>query len=162
MAEVVIRFGSDEAEYLTLTVHGRNRPQDTDYWGGNFLWCTAEVSAGAFRGLVSNVLRNEDLARFLSWLEAQFQRLDGEALLDTLDGWLDVRVICAARGQVEVRGQLCDAPLGGNTLEFRLTFDQTYLPPMIAQVRAAVEAFPVVGEKPGEPGAHMGGHVSPG
>lgn len=151
MAEAVIRFGGAEAEYLTLTVHGRSRPQDTDYWDGNFLWCTAEVSAGAFRGSVSNVLRNEDLARFLSWLEALYQRLDGEALLDTLDGWLDVRVICAARGQVEVRGQLCDDPVGGNQLEFRLALDQTFLPPLIAQVRSAVEAFPVVGQRQAEP-----------
>jgi hypothetical protein len=64
-----------------------------------------------------------------------------------------VRVICAGRGQVEVRGQLYDGSVGGNQLEFRLAVDQTYLPPLIAQVRAAVEAFPVVGQRPAEPGA---------
>src|SRR5688572_27652939 len=106
MAEVVIHFGGEGAEYLTLTVHGRNRPADTDYWDGNFLWCTAEVAAGVFRGSVSNVLRNEDLLRFLPRLEDLYRRLDGEALLDTLEGWLDVRVIGDGRGQVEVRGQL--------------------------------------------------------
>jgi hypothetical protein len=86
-AESVIRVGGPEAEYLTLMVHGRNRPQDTEYWDSKFPWCTAEVSAGAFCGSVSNVLRNEALARLLSWLEALSQQLDGEALLDTLNDW---------------------------------------------------------------------------
>jgi hypothetical protein len=144
MEEVVIRFGGADAEYLTLTVHGRNRPQDTDYWDGNFLWCTAEVAVGAFRGLVSNVLRNEDLHRFLPWLEELYWRLEGAAHIDTLDGWLDVRVIGTGRGRVEVHGRVCDDPHGGNQLEFRLALDQTYLPPIIAQVRATLKAFPVV------------------
>jgi hypothetical protein len=148
MSEHLIHFGSAEAESLALKVHGRNRPQDNDYWDGNFLWCTAEVLAGGFRGSISNVLRNEDLIRFLSRLEVLYQRLDGEALLDTLDGWLDVRVIGVGHGQMEVRGQLCDDPVGGNTLEFRLDLDQTFLAPLIEQVRAAVNAFPVVGQRP--------------
>ena len=150
MAEAVIRFGCAEAEYLTLTVHGRSRPQDTDYWDGNFLWCTAEVAAGAFRGSVSNLLRNEDLLRFLPQLEALYQRLDGEALFDTLDGWMDVQVVGVGRGQIEVRGHLLDDPVGGNQLEFRLALDQTFLPPMIAQVRVALEVFPVVGRSDAE------------
>jgi hypothetical protein len=147
MAEAVIRFGGDEAEYLTLTVHGRNIPDATDYWDGNFLWCTAEVVAGAFRGSLSNVLRNEDLARFLTRVEELYRRLDGEALLDTLDGWLDLRLIGDGRGHVEARGQLCDDPVHGNTLEFRLYFDQTLLPPIMGQLRAALERFPVMGHR---------------
>jgi hypothetical protein len=147
MAEAVIRFGGGEAEYLTLRVHGRNIPDATDYWDGNFLWCTAEVVAGAFRGSLSNVLRNEDLGRFLARVEELYQRLDGEALLDTLEGWLDLRLIGDGRGHIEARGQLCDDPAHGNTLEFRLFFDQTFLPPIIGQLRAALEQFPVVGQR---------------
>ena len=153
MEEAVIHIGGAGAEYLTLTVHGRNIPEATDYWDGNFIWCTAVVAAGAFRGSLSNPIRNEDLARFLPRLEALYQRLDGEALLDTLDGWLDVRVVDVGRGRIEVRGSLIDDPVGGNQLEFRLALDQTYLPPIIGQVRAAVEAFPVRGSSlPDVPG----------
>jgi hypothetical protein len=144
----VIRLGRERAEYLTLAIHGRNRPVSEDYWDGNWLWCTAEVAAGAFRGSVSNVIRNEDLIRFLPRLEDLYRRLDGEALLDTLEGWLDLRVIGVGHGQVEVRGSLCDAPVDGNQLEFRLALDQTFLPPLIGQIRAAVEAFPIVGRRP--------------
>jgi hypothetical protein len=146
MAEDLIHLGGAESEYLKLTVHGRNIPEASDYWDGNFLWCTAEVAAGAFRGSASNVIRNEDLVRFLPRLEALGQRLDGEALFDTLDGWLDVRVIGVGGGRVEVRGQLLDDLVNGNQLEFRLALDHTALPPLIAQVRAILEAFPVVGQ----------------
>ena len=141
----VIRLGGEEAEYLTLVIHGRNRPESEDYWDGNWLWCTAEVAAGAFRGSVSNAIRNEDLILFLPRIEDLYQRLDGEALLDTLEGWLDLRVIGVGHGQVEVCGSLCDASVGGNQLEFRLALDQTFLPAVIGQIRAAVEAFPIVG-----------------
>ena len=147
MAEALIRFGGTDAEYLMLTVHGRNIPEAADYWDGNFLWCTAEVAAGAFRGSFSNLIRNEDLARFLPRLETLYERHDGVALFDTLDGWLDEQVVGVGRGHIEVRGQLIDDPVGGNQLEFRLALDQTYLPTIIAQVRAAVEAFPVVGTR---------------
>src|SRR6266513_54701 len=78
----------------------KRSPNSADYWDGNFLWCSAEVAAGAFRGSLGNVIRNEDLLRFLLRLEDLYQRLDGEALLDTLDGWLDVRVIGVSRGQI--------------------------------------------------------------
>jgi hypothetical protein len=147
----VIRFGGEDAEYLLLTVHRRNLPGSADYWDGNFLWCTAEVAAGAFRGSLSNVLRNEDLARFLAQVDELYQRLDGEALLDTLEGWLDVRLIGDGRGHVEALGRLCDDPVHGNTLEFRLFFDQTFLPELMRELRAALEAFPMVGRAAAEP-----------
>ncbi len=143
----VIRFGGEEAEYLAVTIHGRNIPAATDYWDGNFLRCTAEVSAGAFRGSVSNLLRNEDLARFLARVEDLYQRLEGEALFDTLDGWLDLRLIGDGQGHIEVRAVLCDDPVHGNTLEFQLHFDQSFLPALMEQLRTALEQFPVLGQR---------------
>ena len=38
-------------------------------------------------------------------------------------------------------------PANGNSLEFRLSLDQTYLPPLMAQLRAVLEQFPVVGRQ---------------
>jgi hypothetical protein len=141
-----IHLGGEQAEFLTLTIHGRSLPDATDYWDGNWLACTAEVSAGAFRGTLNGLLRNEDLSKFLHRLEALYERLTGEALFDTLDGWLVLRLIGDGRGHVEVRGQLVDDPVGGNSLEFRLPLDQTDLSPLMAQIRAVLEQFPVVGQ----------------
>jgi hypothetical protein len=84
------------------------------------------------------------LARFLDSLEGLEHRV-GEALLDTLDGWLDVRVIRDEQGHIEARCQLVDNPVGGNTLEFRLCLDQTVLSGVMREIREVLERFPVVG-----------------
>ncbi len=141
----VIRFGDESAEYLTLTFHGRSLPQASDYWDGNWLACTAEVAAGAFRGSLDRLIRNEDIVRFHSGVVELHRRLTGEALFDTLEGWFDLRLIGDGRGHVEARGRLRDDMVEGNVLEFRLEFDQTYLPGLLSQLKAAMEAFPVIG-----------------
>ena len=102
----VIRFVGEDSEYLILTLHGRSLPNSLDYWDGNWLACTAEVTAGAFRGSVDWQLRNEDISRFNDRLAESNERLVGEALFDTLDDWFDLRVIGDGRGRLEARGQL--------------------------------------------------------
>ena len=142
MCIIYLGSGSDS---LTLQIHGRTKPDSQDYWDANWLHCTADASAGAFRGTIDWQLRNETLARFQHALEDLDTRV-GEALLDTGD-WLDVRVIRDEQGHIEARCQLEDNPLDGNTLEFRLILDQTILPALIGQVRAVLERFPVVGRE---------------
>ncbi len=149
----MIRFGGEQAEHLTLTVHGRSLPHSSDYWDGNWLTCTAEVAVGAFRGSLNRLLRNEEVGRFLDRIVVLQERLLGETLFDTLEGWFDLRVVGDGRGHMEARGQLCDDPVRGNVLEFRLHLDQTYLPPLIAQLRSVLETFPVVGRPDAEGGA---------
>jgi hypothetical protein len=142
----VIRFGGDEAEYLTLTIHGRSLPDSAAYWDGNWLTCTAEVAAGAFSGSLDRLVRNDDISRFYNRIAELNERLTGEAQFDTLDGWLDVRVLGEGRGHMEVRGELWDDPAHGNVLEFRLFLDHTALPHLMAQLRAVLEAFPIRGK----------------
>ena len=148
-ARHAIRFVGDAGNYLTLTVHGRNTPGAANYWDGNFLWCTAEVAAGAFRGSADNVLRNEDLARFLARLADVIARPDGggAATLEAPDGWLVADLARSADG-FEVRGTLCDAPAGGNALEFCFAAGAGLPAALAAQVRATLGAFPVVGGSP--------------
>ena len=134
-----------------MTLHHRSLPDDTDYWDGNWLACIAEVAGGAFRGSLDRILRNEDIGRFHDQVAELYERLTGEALFDTLEGWFDLRLIGDGRGHVEARGQVCDDSVRGNVLEIRLFFDQTYLRPLMGQLRAAMEAFPVVGRPDAEP-----------
>jgi hypothetical protein len=135
---------SSGADFLTLRVHERVKPHSQGVWTANWLHCTAEASAGAFNGTVDWQLRNEDLTRFTRSLDSLGGRV-GEALLETGDGWLDVRVIRDEQGQIQARCQLVDNPVGGNSLEFRLFLDQTALVALIGQLRAVLERFPVLG-----------------
>jgi hypothetical protein len=142
-----IRFGNGP-DYLKLQVLGRVKPDAQDYWDANWLRCIAEASAGTFHGRIDWQLRNEDLVRFLHRLERLDSRA-GEALLDTGDGWLDVRVIRDQLGHIEARCQLVDNPAGGNTLEFRLRLDEAAHAAIISQLRKVIERFPVVGREGG-------------
>lgn len=153
MAEAVIHIGGDEAEYLRLTLYGLSLPQKTDYWDGNWLTCTAEVAAGAFRGSLNRMLQIEDIGRFHDQVAELYERLAGEAQLCAMEGWFHLHLIGDGRGHIEARGQLCDDPVHGNLLEFRLFIDQTYLPPLMSQLRAAMAVFPVVGSPESNPDA---------
>ena len=43
------RIGGKAAEFLALTIHGRQFQDSADYWDGNWLTCDVEVAVGAFR-----------------------------------------------------------------------------------------------------------------
>ena len=148
---VTIHLGGSPPDALALTVYGRTRPDASDYWDGNWVSCTAEITAGAFRGTVGGSIRTDELATFRRELTDLYERLDGEAVFRTMEGWIDFRVAANRRGHVEVRGRLVDEPVAGNVLDFRLFFDQTFLPPVLAQLREAEERFPVIGEGPVRP-----------
>ncbi len=139
----IIRL-ANASESLLLRICGRTKPESQDFWDANWLGCSAEVCAGAFSRQVDRSIRNQDLDRFMNALEVLDGRA-GEALLDTLDGWLDVRVKRDEQGNVEARCELADNPVGGNQLEFHLTLDRTTIPALVAQLREVLERFPVVG-----------------
>jgi hypothetical protein len=134
------------ADFLTLRIHGRVRPDAQDYWDANWLHCAAEASAGGLRAKLDWQLRNEDLLRFLRALESLETRV-GEAVLDTGDGWLDIRVVRDDKGNIEARCQLEDGSLGESVSEFRLSLNQTVLAGLKAQLRQVVEQYPVVGRE---------------
>lgn len=148
---VTIQFGSESAEFLRLMVYGREHIGATDYWDGNWLSATAEVAAGAFRGTLGGSIRGDEVTAFSRQLESLYDRLDGEACFLTMESWVEIRVTANRRGHVEVHGRLTDDMVDGNTLEFRLSFDQTFLPPIIAQLHEVTRQFPVVGEGPVRP-----------
>jgi hypothetical protein len=148
---VTIHLGGEPPDLLALTVYGRVHPDASDFWDGNWVSCTAEVSAGAFRGTLGGSIRTDELVDFHRALSGLYERLDGEVVFQTMEGWIDFRVTANRRGRVEVRGRLIDDRAAGNALEFRLSFDQTFLPPIIARLREAEERFPVVGDRPVRP-----------
>ena len=139
------KLGGADAEYLSLTLHGRSYPGSSDYWDGNWLDCTAEVVVGAFTGRLKQFLRTDDLEGFARELQQLDEQLTGQATLQGMEPWLGVRLIGDGRGHVEVRGRLDDDPAIGNSLEFRMHLDQTYLPALRRQLALALQTYPVVG-----------------
>jgi hypothetical protein len=78
-------------------------------------------------------------------LSVLYERLTGEAVLETMERWLCFRITGDGRGHLELRGKLCDDLALGNTLDFRLAFDQTLLPPLLRQLAGVLAAYPILG-----------------
>jgi hypothetical protein len=142
-----IHIGGEAAEFFALTVHGRRLAEPTDYWDGNWLDCDVEVAAGAFRGAFGGTIRNEDLERFRDQLAPLHEALSGTATLEAPEGWLCLDLSGDGRGHLEAKGQLCDDPISGNSLEFRIHLDQTHLPTIIRDVDEICRAYPVIGRE---------------
>ena len=144
-----IRIGGERSEFLALTLLGRSHPDARDYWDGNWVRASVEVVAGGFRGEVGGDLSAEELASFHGEVSRLSESLSGEARFSTMEDWLSIVLAGDRRGGVELSCEVRDQPGIGNTLAFRLALDQTYLRPMVEQLRQAVAEFPVIGRLDG-------------
>lgn len=145
MAEAVeVLIGSASSEHVRIIVIGRERPDADDYWDGNWLVTPIDLRIGRFAGDLPADLRADELRRFREGLESVYERLDGEAVLASLDGWIDLTVRCEHNGSLCVTGVADDRPGTGNKLKFRLEgLDQSHLPPIIASLREVERLYPV-------------------
>jgi hypothetical protein len=138
-------LGSADGEHVIIEPRRRNYPDCSDYWDGNWIGCTIDVRAGGFRGSVNADLRTEEFVSFRDALRDLYDRLAGEAMFETMEHWLTIKIVGDGRGHFEAKCELRDDPGMGNRLEFALAFDQTDLPPVLRDLDAIVAAFPVVG-----------------
>lgn len=143
MNTVTIRTDGDEL--LTLTLWGHSHPDAEDYWDGNWLYAGIEVKAGGFSGSVGGQIRAEELVDFRGQLVVLQESLRGTADFKTMEDWLSIRADGDGRGHITFRCVVLDERGGGATLRFTLATDQTFTRSTLAELTAAVEAFPVRG-----------------
>ena len=144
---VEIRFGGELARSCTLTLRRGSLSNRLDYWDDNWIFCSVMVSTRSFQGRVNGLIRAEEIGEFHDQVANLYQRLTGTATFETMEGWLRVCLTGDGRGHLEFRGQVCDDLADGNVLKFCLPFDQTDLPPVLANLQAARIAFPLVGRE---------------
>lgn len=135
------RIGGEVADFLLLSIRGRQFPEATDYWNANWLTCNVDACVGAFHGVFGAVIRNEDLGRFLRQLRPLFENSSGGAMLEAAE-WLSLDVVADGRSRVKAHVQLND---NCNALEFSLSLDRSELPAIIAQLEEICGAYPVAG-----------------
>lgn len=141
MATIQLTNGVDS---LVLTVHGRTKANAKDYWHANWLHCSADVVFGGSHDSFEWQLRNEDLFRFLCGLE-RITDCSGEALLETGDGWLDIRVVHNEVGGVEVVCKIEENSAEDRTVEFTLPLQRAQFLALKDQLQAVLEEYPILG-----------------
>jgi hypothetical protein len=103
-------------------------------------WADAEVAVqlGAWAGRYAAQFHVDDLSHFGSGVAALSATLTGEALLSSMDGFLDVHLTGDGKGHVAVKGEAWDRPRWGTHLGFEFEIDQTFLPAILASVEASL------------------------
>ncbi len=137
MHAVTIRTDGDE--FLTLRLLDRSPVCRGEYT----VTAAVDVKVAGFSGSVRGLLRPEELTAFHKELARLQERLTGRAELVTGDEWLTIAVSGVGIGRMScwctVRNG-CD----GNTLIGSLSVDQAHTQATLAELAAAVEAFPVI------------------
>jgi hypothetical protein len=141
-----ILIGHDKGDHISIRVLGRMHAEASDYWDGNWLVTPIEVMAGGFRGHVAASLRADELRAFRAALAELNSTLRGEAVLESMEDWLTLRVGVDALGHLLVSGTVGGSPGVGNVLAFEIEgLDVTYLPAVIKSIEEIESRYPVIG-----------------
>lgn len=168
-----IRLGAPDENHLVLKPIRRSHPEATGFFDGNWLKVEVTARGGAFHGSFEADLRCDELLAFTDALEAlgAAAPAGGEgapaaAALESMEGWVKVRLTASRRGPMEGTAEVRDDPALGASLRFPLTVEPAALPGLLVGLRDLLRRFPVVGH-PDEPGSALlaegdGGEDGPG
>lgn len=142
--EVVV--GDPVGDHLSIRVLGRLHPGSDDFWDGNWLATPIDVVVGKFRGTIGASLRADELQRFREAIEKLHASLDGDAVLESMEDWISLKVTAEPSGGLVMTGTIVDRLGDGNRLTFRIDgVDQSYLPAIIDALDEVETFFPVLG-----------------
>ena len=138
---------TENGSTITVTVLGREFPHLQDYWDGNQLSVQVEILLpGYTANFGGTLLRTYELERFASELKQMYSTLKGKSTLQPLEGAISLQAEVNKAGFVFWAGKMIYPSGGVNVLKFELINDQTYLPDLIMELDAILEAFPIRGK----------------
>jgi len=137
---------------LQIWVHGRQFPDSTDYWDGNWLRATAFCRyPGAWVSTDGPIIHLGELVGFLEGVERLYETLEGGAGLDCMEPNLKVQLRVDGTGHMHLTIDITHDHLS-QTHQFSDTIDQSYLPAMITGCRAILLKYPIRGRDSNEGG----------
>ncbi|WP_035547046.1 hypothetical protein [Burkholderia sp. 9120] len=140
---VILAEPSLQIGRLKLWVHGRQFPLAQDYWDGNWLQVTALCgSASSTVSTVGPIVHLGELVQLLEECERLYESLSGIAKLDCMEPNLGVTLTAKTSGHVDVRIHITPNHMLEKH-EFTESFDQTFLPAIIAQCREILIEHPL-------------------
>lgn len=139
-------IGVEHGDHISISVLGRKHGEASDYWDGNWLVTPVVVVSGGMRADVGAALRAEEFSAFRRGLVEVDRTLTGEAILQSMESWLTLRVAIKPSGRLSVEGRVTDWPRSNTELTFRFdSLDVTYLPPVLDALAELEAAYPVLG-----------------
>ena len=122
-----VHIGS-QAEYVNIRL-----PESfsSEGWGQ----AQVEVATEGFRGSIKPWLERDELVRFLHALEALYEQLHGRAELTPVEKQFFLSLAGDGKGHMAVSGEAASSTYQ-NKLQFSFHIDQTFLPQVVAQLKA--------------------------
>lgn len=128
---------------LSLWVRGREFPDTSDYWDGNWLVIRARMEAsGAWVECSGPILMTADVERFRDGLKVMADTLAGEATLTGLEPGINVTLKMRTRGKIEGAVEITPDHLNQQH-RFTVDADQSYLSALISSCDMILDRFPV-------------------
>ncbi len=130
-------------------MHRRQFPDAQDDWDANWLNVTAQCDDnGASVAASGPILHLSELVRWCREAERLLGAMAGEARLDCREPNLSVALEATSLGHITMDVSITPEHLTRKHW-FQFAIDQSYLPALIAQCRAILEAYPLRGERTG-------------
>jgi len=137
-------MGDGGAE-VRFEIFGREHPEQSDYWDGNWLLTHVILRAGGFRGEFQPSLRVEEFVRLRDGVRVCMTDLRGTFVFETMEDQLTIIAKGDGLGHFRAECRAEDVAGTGNELTFTVDLDQTYLQPLASQLDAVLRAYPVLG-----------------
>lgn len=129
---------------LRLWIHGRQFPDATDYWDGNWLRVTAFCIYPHSAVRIQNIacVRTDEVASLLAGCEKLYSTLSGKAELKCMEPYISVEFSGSARGHIGVNLSVTPDHIK-ETHDYEDEIDQSYLPAIISSCQAILVKYPI-------------------
>ena len=138
-------FGPPDIEIAPVRfwIHGRQFPDATDFWDGNWVKATVACEAeGAIVWVSGPILHLSELKTWADDCQKMNETLLGRAELKCMEPNLAIELSLNQTGQMQMNVFITADHLS-QTHQFEFSLDQSYLPDLIRGVRKVLEGFPL-------------------
>lgn len=130
---------------LEIWIQGREFPDATDYWDGNWLRILARYKVDRSQIEVwGPIIRLDELTGFKKGLEACHSTLTGTAKLACIEPNLAIECVSRGNGHFEFITRITPDHLTEEHI-FKASLDQSYFPPIIRQLDEILVKYPIKG-----------------
>ncbi len=131
---LAFHIGGQESDYVRV----QNLHDNGDGWFS----AEVELVVGGFRAKYPAYFNSWAFSDFCAQLQNLYETISGSASFKSYERQLEMTLACDPRGHVHLEGEAMDFAGTGNKLIFRLEFDQSYVPKILADLRAALAKYP--------------------
>lgn len=129
-------------DFIRIYLCGLSHPDTELDWDKNWISAKVILKAGGFSGEFCCDLMTTDFIRFRQELSALYNKLDGTAIFNTLEGQLTINIQGDGVGHFDASCAAMDFVGTGNSLDFELKFDQTLIPELVRQLDDIIKTYP--------------------